>query len=128
MTWATFEALHAAGAFAVIDDGHVVYQVNCIVGAQTLALATGDTASFASGHNVLATALGTASNVNFGRYRHALDELFGAGGNAQPTATTALGIDVSITFVALDGKVRAGINATTATHATCLTHLASACK
>jgi len=93
-----------------------------------LALATGDTASFASGHNVLATALGTASNVHFGRYGHALDELFGAGGNAQPTATTALGIDVSVAFVALDGKVRAGINATTATHATCLTHLASAGK
>ena len=63
---ATFKALTAANALAVINDRNVVDQMDCAGRTTTLALAASNATCLALGHNVLAATLRRAGNIYLG--------------------------------------------------------------
>lgn len=72
MTGARFQALTAVNALAVIDNRHVVDQMDCTVGASPFALTASNAARFALAHNVLTAAFGRTSDIYFCRLGNTL--------------------------------------------------------
>ena len=102
--------------------------MNSAVGAGTLALAAGDTASLALGHNVLAAALGRAGNVYLCRFGYALDKTFGTGLDTQSAGTAYIGVDMRVAVETLDSHIRACVHAASAAHTADFAGLSSARK
>ena len=127
-TRTAFQTLAARRAFAVIDDGHVVYKVYCARRTVALALAAGYATRLTVAHNVLAAALRRTRHIHLGGYGHAFDEFFGAGLYAQTATAAQIGIYMGVAFAALYCAVRTGVHTTAAAHTTHPASLAAACK